>query len=76
MADKMSLDLKCEILHGLGGIVRRCITAKTHIERDRHPSVIMDSLKWVKKDTDILLKFAKEEYRKECYGIRKEQNNG
>lgn len=72
MTEQMSDNLKNEIAIGMKVIQRRCETVLTHIAKDRHKSVIWDSLKWVKKDIDHLLKFAKEEYRKECYGIRKE----
>ncbi|MBQ7022991.1 MAG: hypothetical protein IJN29_05380 [Akkermansia sp.] len=73
MTNKMSEDLKREIFSGLQDVRRRCETVMTHIANDRHKSVIWDALKWVKKDTDSLLKWAKAEYIKECYGIRKEQ---
>jgi hypothetical protein len=69
----MSDALKREIFSGVQDVIRRCETVMAHIGKDRHKSVIWDALKCVKKDTDSLLKWAKEEYRKECYGIRKEQ---
>lgn len=65
MTDKMSEDLKRDIFSGLQDVLRRCETVMTHIAKDSHASVIWDSLKLVKKDTDSLLKRAKEESRKE-----------
>ena len=70
MTNKMSDDLKREIFNGMQSIMHRCETVMTHIAKDRHQSVIWDSVRWVKKETDSVFKHAKDEYRKECYGIK------